>query len=414
MAYTDGTFTSFKQVGVTRISYPFLNAQTKDATTKRYEITGWVLPNSYVVANALSTYPGDGTIAADNTAYLVNESPPRPGRGYYEVDRAYCKIPGDQVEYTTRLIVRPVMHDIFSNTTYAVSFDDGDTSHLFSARVNVASVGAITQPNTLVNVAAESFGTLPSANFTIFDSGNNSTTQDLDTGAATLQSVLSGALAALDSVSVSSTEGSLTISWVGTVKSIGTTSTGVTMSGGAGLNGSVTFTAGRASVNDNQMPAQPPAVRVITTSANHNGATGNRVALWNGDSLVATATTVSASANVFTVPAETGPLAVGNVAVTHCGFDVDANYRYVNGPKDCSIKRTSKFYLPTVTPNVNTAADIPVVNIYADALGWLSKIVTGDNYVAVATSELDAFEGPILVKSYDEVQMADALETRTP
>jgi hypothetical protein len=93
---------------------------------------------------------------------------------------------------------------------------------------------------------------------------------------------------------------------------------------------------------------------------------------------------------------------------------VDANYRYVNGPKDCTIRRTTKFYLPTVTSNVNTAADIPVVNIYADPLGWLGKIVAGDNYVAVATSELTAFEGPILMKSYDEVQMSDALESRTP
>jgi len=413
MAYADGTFTSFNQVGVTRISYPFLNAQTKDATTKRYEITGWVLPASYAVANALSTYPGDGLFAADNTAYLVSESPPQDAGGYYAVDRAYSKIPGDQVEYTTRLFVRPVMHDIVSGNTYAVSFDDGDTSHLFSTRVNVSAVGAITQATTNVAVASENFGSFATDIFTI-DDGTGDTTAYLDSSAASIQFTLESGLTNLSSVSVAKTEGSLTISWVGTVEHVGTDSPGVTMSGGAGLNGMVTFTAAKAAVTDTQTPAQAPAVRVITTSANHNGATGNRVAFWNGDRLVAAVPAIAASANVITVPADTGPLSVGNVAITHCGFDVDANYRYVNGPKDCTIKRTTKFYLPTVTSNVNTAADIPVVNIYADPLGWLGQIVAGANYVAVATSELSAWEGPILMKSYDEVQMSDALESRTP
>lgn len=414
MAYADGTFTSFNQVGVTRISYPFLNAQTKDATTKRYAITGWVLPSSYATANALTTYPGDGLFPADNTAYLVDESEPRDGGGFYIVDRAYCTIPGDQIEYTTRLFPRPVMHDIVSGNTYAVSFDDGDTTHLFSTRINVSAVGAITQPNTSVVVAGETFGKLPTATFTIVDSGNHSSSPLFDATASSMQSTLSAALTSLNSIAVSSTVGSLTISWVGTVKSVGTTDANVTMSGGAGLNGMVTFTAARASVDDTQAPAQAPYVRVITTDTNHNGATGNRVALWNGDRLVAAVPAIAASANVITVPADIGALSVGNVAITHCGFDVDANYRYVNGPKDCTVKRTTKFYLPTVTPNVNTAADIPVVNIYADPLGWLGQIVAGSTYAAVATSELSAFAGPILMKSYDEVQMSDALESRTP
>jgi hypothetical protein len=86
----------------------------------------------------------------------------------------------------------------------------------------------------------------------------------------------------------------------------------------------------------------------------------------------------------------------------------------VNGPKECSVKRTTKFYLPGVTGGITTGADIPVVSTYADPLGWLSKIVSADNYVAVATSDLTAFAGPILMKSYDEVQMSDALESRTP
>lgn len=414
MPYADGTFTSFNQIGVTRISYPFLNAQTKDTATKRYEITGWVLPASYAVANALTTYPGDGLFPADNTAYLVDESAPRDGGGYYVVDRAYCKIPGDQVEYTTRLFPRPVMNDIVSGNTYAVSFDNGDTTHLFTSRVNVSAVGAITQPNTNVVVAGEEFGTMPNTTFTMVDSAGASASLSLDAAASNIQSSLASTLTALNYVSVGAVPGALTISWVGTVKSVGTSANGVTMSGGAGLNGMVTFTAARGSVDDTQAPAQPPAVRVITTDTNHNGATGNRVALWNGDRLVAAVPAIAASANVITVPADTGPLSVGSVAITHCGFDVDANYRYVNGPKDCTVKRTTKFYLPGVTSNVNTAADIPVVNIYADPLGWLGQIVAGANYVAVATSELSAFAGPILMKSYDEVQMSDALESRTP
>ncbi len=105
MAYADGTFTSFKQVGPTRVSYPMLNYPSKDATVKQYNIEGWVLPASYTPANALSTYPGDGTIAANNVAYLVNESEPQDGGGHYVVSRSYCTIPNAQTRWGSRLFV---------------------------------------------------------------------------------------------------------------------------------------------------------------------------------------------------------------------------------------------------------------------------------------------------------------------
>jgi hypothetical protein len=140
MPYADGTFTAFKQSGPTRVSYPFLNYPTKDKVTKRYDITGWVLPGSYTPANALSTYPGDGTIAADNVAYLVNESEPQLVAGSYSVDRAYCNIPNTQTRWGSQIIVRPVMHDIATAGVYAVTLDEGETSHLFNSRLTCVQV----------------------------------------------------------------------------------------------------------------------------------------------------------------------------------------------------------------------------------------------------------------------------------
>lgn len=141
MPYADGTFTSFKQQGPTRVSYPLLNYPTKDKTVKQYTVTGWVLPSSYTPANALSTYPGDGTLAADNVAYLTAEIDPRDGGGYYVVERAYTNIPNAQTRWGSQLFVTPSMHDITVSNYYGVSFDDNATTHIFTTRKAVQAVG---------------------------------------------------------------------------------------------------------------------------------------------------------------------------------------------------------------------------------------------------------------------------------
>lgn len=370
--------------------YPFANRQIPDTTSRLYERTYLINPGTYTPRMAERSSGAPDTDPDQASAYLCEETNPpeiyNPTRGL--VRRKFAHIPSDQVSYTSEFFSRPPLHDIKVGSVYAVSFDDLVTSHLFFARTAVSVVGAITQPTTTVAVAAEDFGELPATAFTIYDSGGNSTSPNLNSGATSIQSTLAGALAALDSVAVSSVPGSLTISWVGIVKSIGTTATGVTMTGGAGLNGSVTFTAARAEVSDTQSPATPTAVRVLTTGASHGGGAGQWLALWNEDKLVATVKAIAATGSSITVAAADGPLAMGSVAITHCAF-APAGLRVVNGTKECTIKATESFYLPGVTSGITTGADVPGVETYTDPIAWLGRLTASSLTSVTATASND-------------------------
>jgi len=374
--YTDGTFTSPKQNGPKRVSYPFLNNPVKDTTTVMTERDYYVLPANYTPAAALSTDPDS------NVSYLVEETPPVVERGVYKFTRTYCNIPGNQVKPTSRIFVRPSMNGVTVNGFYAVSFDGDETSSIFSSVQNITAVG------------------LP-----------------LSTGLRSFVCNL------------------------------------------------------------------------------HGGALGDQVALYNGTKVVAQTTVqLITNTDVFSVLSNEVSTA-NNLSVTGCVFAKNA-FRVVNGPKDCSVRTTERYYLPGITAGVNSASDIPGVPIYADPLGWLGRITattfpnsnistvtdrytvashgmaTGDSffilnvgtggspvagmtqyyaikydtnefYVAnspanafanaylnittngtdhtlvvadpwpeIATSDLQQWMGPYLMKATDEVQMSDALEGR--
>lgn len=415
MAYSDGTFTSVKQDGITRVTYPFLNAPTKDTTTKQYEADYVILPGSYTPAAALSTWPGDGgTVAADANAYLVEETPVQREAGAYRVTRRYSDIPGDQVYPSSKLFVRPVMHDItvsYSGTDYfGVTFDEGITSHVFSARKTVSSIGTITNPATTVAVAAESFGTLPSATFSIND-GTSTVSPTLSSGAFSIQASIEAALGALTSVECSSTPDALTVSWTGRVEYVSTSATGVTMIGGAGTDTSVTFTANKPTVSDTQTLAQAALVRTLTSTA-HGGSVGDFVAVWNGTKLVGTTKVIAVTTDTVTINADESPWAIGSLAATHMQFADTSSTRYVNGPKSCSTRSTMKFYLPGVSMGITTAADIPLATPETDPVSWLTAVVSKPTGWAVdGSTELAAWEGPILVQDVIELQMDDAIDT---
>ena len=92
MAYQDGNFTNAIQDGPARVFYPFINAPTKDTTTKGTVRNYVVVPSSYTPAAALSTDP------ADNTQYLLQESELTVEGGLGRYSRTYCKVPGDQID----------------------------------------------------------------------------------------------------------------------------------------------------------------------------------------------------------------------------------------------------------------------------------------------------------------------------
>lgn len=373
-----------------------------------------------ITTDARPSNAEDGVIYYPD-AYLISPENVRPigVAGVVEFSRTFARIPLTHYEPASRLFDRPVMHDIKSGTTYFVSFDNGVTSHRFASRVAVTVVGAITQPTTTVAIAAETFGTLPGTTFTIVDDGGASSSPNLNNGASSIQSTLDSALTGLTSVAVSSTPDSLSISWVGTIKSVSTSATGVTMSGGSGVNGTVTFTAARPTTNDVESPAAPTGVRVLTTGAGHSGSAGEWVALWNEDKIVAMVKAVAASGTSITVPVEQyTPLALGSVAITHCAFASTAGARYENGPTDCSARTTVRFYLPGVTSGVTTMSDVPNFAPKTSPIAWAGEVVSyaaspsAATYSVIETAALERWlDGPILVKRVVELQLADALTT---
>lgn len=103
MAYQDGNFTNAIQDGPARIFYPFINAPTKDTTTKGTVRNYVVVPSSYTPAAALSTDP------ADNTQYLIEETDLTVEGGLGRYGRTYCKVPGQQIEPGTIALSKPTI-----------------------------------------------------------------------------------------------------------------------------------------------------------------------------------------------------------------------------------------------------------------------------------------------------------------
>jgi hypothetical protein len=103
MAYQDGNFTNAIQDGPARVFYPFINAPTKDTTTKGTVRNYVVVPSSYTPAAALSTDP------ADNTQYLIEETELTVEGGLGRYARTYCKVPGQQIEPGTIVLSKPTI-----------------------------------------------------------------------------------------------------------------------------------------------------------------------------------------------------------------------------------------------------------------------------------------------------------------
>jgi hypothetical protein len=103
MAYQDGNFTNAIQDGPARLFYPFINATTKDTTTKGTVRNYVVVPSSYTPAAALSTDP------ADNTQYLIEETEISVEGGLGRYARTYCKVPGQQIEPGTIVLSKPTI-----------------------------------------------------------------------------------------------------------------------------------------------------------------------------------------------------------------------------------------------------------------------------------------------------------------
>lgn len=434
--YTDGTFTSAKQNGATVVSFPFLNNPTKDTTTKQYQTNYAQLAGSYTPAAALNTFPGDAVFAANPNAYLVDESIAQATGAIYNFSRKWSTIPIDQILPSTRYYNRPVMDNVFSGTSFAATFDEGVTSHVFTSRISIQSISTIaadTRSNS-TTISGTGGGTVPitSASFTPDSlpgtavTGNSSAggfSFTLNASAATIRaSMNSGAFDV--TVVASSTAVSITVisgtlydinCAVATVEIIGSGSTYTLQrrQTTSYLNNTqapdTTLAQSRSATDTYNVPASN---RTINANS-HGGVVGDKVVLWNGNYIVAKGAVLTSSTNSFTVDLTTVPGA--NFAADTCGFSSDANACYVNGPKICTVKRTQEFYLPGVTPGITTFADIPTQTIYTDPTSWLGRIIAvPTGFATIEVSDLSAWSGPILMQEIDEVQMADAIDTVTP
>lgn len=157
------------------------------------------------------------------------------------------------------------------------------------------------------------------------------------------------------------------------------------------------------------------SVRTVT-AAGHGGLAGNRVALYNGDRIVALSKVVAKTTDTFTF--QTADLPGADAEVTACVFDEDAATRYENGPIDCSARTVVRFYLPGVTSGVTTMSDVPNFTPKTSPLAWAGEVVayaaspSTATYSAIETAALERWlDGPILVKRVVELQLADALTT---
>lgn len=159
---------------------------------------------------------------------------------------------------------------------------------------------------------------------------------------------------------------------------------------------------------------------VSIVSAAHGGVAGDIAVLWWGNGLIARTPVLAAAADYFYVAANA--VSAPTYACNFAQFTKNALVRYVNGNKNCSIKRSHYFYLPGYTVAgtiaVTTGADIPNYDVYTDPTLWLGRIVptaAAATYAAIEVSAIGYYEGqpgsPILTQVVDEAQMSDALDT---
>lgn len=363
----------------------------------------------YVDGIRNSTRPG-----ADIFAFLAKETPPKNiTNATAQLERAYARIPAPQVMPDSKPITRPVMDNIFSGSTYAVTFDEGKTSHLFTSRKPITSIGGLILGTIAV---PQTFGGLPGDTVTFTDSAGTAVGFAMNATASSVATILNGAYAAtVNKFTAASIGGALVISWTngtGYIKTIETAATLATMSGGP-PGTSVTFTATQA---NNMAPNQNPSVRLINCPGHGASAAGTRAAFWNGNALVARSIVMSVpTVDSFTVRA--ADVDGKDLVLTHCAFTEDASVRYSNLPTvTCTVRRTQTFYLPGYSMLVNgatmvTFADIPLQAPILDAQSWLDAIVFGSAWGLIDAGSLQPWMGPIFSQEISEVQMADALDS---
>lgn len=355
---------------------------------------------------------------ADQWAFLCQETPPDAGslrQGIARFSRTYMRLPGQKTDYGSAIITRPVLDDIKSGTTYAVSWDDR-FSWVFSSRKSITSFAAPDVPNTANINNGSTLGSL-AGSATISVTADNSTQTFADNASdSTIQDAMSNAvlgntsqaasfkiLRNLNSVTVFASSTATTISALSS-NSIRTEVVAAATLGQA-VTAAELFTFTATDVN-------AASIRSVSATG-HGGVAGDRVAFWNGDKIVAKGVVITAATDSFTANLDAIP--GKDFTATHCAFSTDASACYVNGPVSVSTKIVTDFYYPGWSPGVTTPADISVVSTQLDPISWLGLIVAGTAYGAIETGNVEKYQGgPFYSYTATYAQMSDALDTVTP
>lgn len=363
--------------------------------------------------------------------------------------RIFASIPGIQYQPTQASFIRPVMHDIKSGTSYAVSFDKGLTSHIFASRLAVSSINSITLVTKGVSGSIDvsgtvgRTGTIPreeqafshdtlGAYFVSFAASAGSGAFYTNSGASGIKSALETGTGLTVGVTEDTTGLIITIK-TGTLYYITTSDSHIRIIPGEGnlekyhivRAQTSAFDLSKDTVNtvDTHATTQTPTV---TETYNHpdslrvlqvpsHGLTsadaGQWFAGWNVDRLVFAAWLDSVPTN--------GTLAVSirylpgkDDIITHVQVAKNGT-RYVNGPCEGSARKVLRHYLPGVTDSVATADDIPAFPSKRSAILWMGEIVAGSAYIVVETSRLGKYEdrSAIVVKETTEVKASEFIVT---
>jgi hypothetical protein len=383
MAYQDGNFTNAIQDGPARIFYPFINAPTKDTTTKGTVRNYVVVPSSYTPAAALSTDP------ADNTQYLLQESELTVEGGLGRYSRTYCKVPTDQVDYSSLVITKPAFPTNDYNGAYVDSTSATATANVWTSVISATVSGYPTGGTFTVTFKTSTTAAL-------------NTTDSAATIAAAINA-LASVVADGFTVSVANnltTAGSLVFTRA---------------------TGTYQFVSGNWSINSASIT---PAVTTFTTTVSltfgfycartspNVNKTSHGVNVNSYVRMMASSSGAGALVLVDSVPDANNFTYFANSSsyFTLTGYRT-IQRTYTPGTDRVLTKLTDKFYLPGVTAGITTGADIPVPDVAINDVQLLNLIVgsaTGfQNYDAEPVTAWPSEPSPIFRQRFIQIDVDD-------
>lgn len=391
MPYQDGTFTSAVQNGPKQIFYPFLNSPTKDSTTKGTIRTMVSLPNYYATLAALSTDPDD------STQYLIEETEPQIDSAIARWQRTYCKVPGDQVIYGSRVITKPNPSTLGTAIGSLIDYrTSGSTSNLGIA---VSYLGKLWGNNEVYSISSTTGSVTSATGGTFTLSYKTSTTAALnynDSG-ATIATALN-ALAAVVADGVTFTVANylnLTPASLVLQVTAGATSSPVTMNG-ASLNPTASRTSFTAISGVNQYVY----IAGRATIASHGFNTSNALCITYGSGGF-----LLSSSQWSSIDSNTIAYLPATASITGAGQFLR---NYTPGTDRVGTKNTQKFYLPGVTIGITTAADIPIPSTLLNDADFLASVVANTSgYQTYDANELTTWRGSIYTQTLTDINMAD-------